>query len=134
MTKISSFKTFESSNSSDYIDNSFIKDIFIELLDNEYKMESYYNNESELGKYFFEFKKELSESDLNYIEDDALYGYTNIDIIKNEINNAFIIIEESKSRLESMGYSIAFEFEFNFTISSQISIVCHMQHSNLNKK
>lgn len=134
MTKISSFKTFESSNSSDYIDNSFIKDIFIELLDNEYKMESYYNNESELGKYFFEFKKELSESDLNYIEDDSLYGYTNIDIIKNEINNAFIIIEESKSRLESMGYSIAFEFEFNFTISSQISIVCHMQHSNLNKK
>ena len=134
MTKISSFKTFESSNSSDYIDNSFIKDIFIELLDNEYKMESYYNNESELGKYFFEFKKELPESDLNYIEDDALYGYTNIDIIKNEINNAFIIIEESKSRLESMGYSIAFEFEFNFTISSQISIVCHMQHSNLNKK
>ena len=39
------------------------------------------------------------------------------------------IMEESKSRLESMGYTIGFEFEFNFSITSQLNIVCHMQHS-----
>ena len=75
-------------------------------------------------------KKEIPEESLGYIDMGHAYGYTNIQKIKEELN-IFDILEESKNRLQSLGYIIGFDFEFNFSITSYINIVGHMKHSNI---
>jgi hypothetical protein len=123
--KILKFNLFESSDG--YIDDDYIKDIFIELIDNGFVYNSY-NDLSNIGKYFFEFKKYFTETDLDYIDNDHVYGYSSLDEIKKQIDESFIILEESKQRLMEMGYNIAFELEFNFSGTSMMVIVCHMHH------
>ena len=138
---LSKFKQFESSNGGlrikdgkleriKFIQKEDIKDYFLELLDSGFtiKHTPIYSD----GKYFFEFKKELSDDSVGFIGiGDYVYGVTNLSFIKNEFDNIIDILDESKDRLTSSGYIIAFEIECNFLASSMISIVCHMQHESI---
>ena len=54
--------------------------------------------------------------------------------IKSETNRSLSIIEEARDRLTDMGYTIAYEIEFNFSAGSLISITCHMQHSKYDRE
>lgn len=145
MKKLSNFKTFESKEEYlDYLDYLTIKDLFIDLIDDGYEMITYDNDLSKIGKYFFEFRKSLSEDELgcqsfmnmqsNYIERGHAYGYSNLSKIKSEVDKSISIIEESRDRLTDLGYTIGFEMEFNFSTGSLIVIVCHMQHSKYDQE
>lgn len=134
MKNLINFKIFESSESSEYIDLLTIKDLFIDLLDEGYEMNTYNKDYVKIGKYFFEFKKLFSDEDLGYTSIDHVYGYTDLDSIKLEIDKSLSIIDESRSRLNDIGYTIAFEFEFNFSLSSMMVIVCHMHHSKYDQE
>lgn len=53
MKKINNFRTFESKEN-DFIDYSTIKDLFIELIDNDYEMKTFDVDETwKQGRYFF---------------------------------------------------------------------------------
>jgi hypothetical protein len=123
--RIKNFKLFE--NKQGFIDENYIKDLFIELLDNGFNYTSY-NHRNIMGKYFFEFKKYFTESELDYVDNNHVYGYSNLDKIKEEINSSIEVIKESRERLLTMGYTLAFELEFNFSTTAMITIVCHMHH------
>jgi hypothetical protein len=126
--KVKKFKLFED-NSTKFLTNDDVKDYFIELIDNGYEIQffgriSHYN-----GKYFFTMRKEVSDESFGFVEDDNVYGFTDLDKIEEELN-IFKILKESKDRLEAIGYKIAFEFEFNIAISTQFNITGHMKHSS----
>jgi hypothetical protein len=123
--RIKNFKLFEDKQG--FIDDDYIKDIFIDLIDNNFQYVSY-DNYNVIGKYFFEFKKYFTENELGYVDNNHVYGYSNLDEIKEEINSSIEIIKESRERLSEMGYTLAFELEFNFSTTAMISIVCHMHH------
>lgn len=132
MKKLFNFRLFESKE--EYLDYLTIKDIFIELVDEGYEMILYDNDLSKIGKYFFDFKKQLTEYELGYIDKGHAYGYSNLEKIKSEINKSLSIIEEARDRLTDMGYTIAYEMEFNFSAGSLISITCHLQHSKYDQE
>lgn len=123
--RLLNFKLFESSEG--FIDDDYIKDIFIDLIDNGFIYNSY-NDLSSIGKYFFEFKKYFSDNELDYIDNDHVYGYSDLSEIKKEINESIELLDEVKLRLSDVGYTIAFELEFNFSTTSMMVIVCHMHH------
>lgn len=129
--KVKKFKLFED-NSTEFLTNDDVKDYFIELLDNGYTIQffgrvSHYN-----GKYFFTMRKDVPDESFGFVEDGNVYGFTDLDKIEEELN-IFKILKEAKDRLESIGYKIAFEFEFNIAISTQFNITGHMKHiSNTN--
>lgn len=113
---------------SEYLTLDDIKDIFIDLLDDDYEIQ-FYDNKHPIGKYYFDFKKNYGEEYFNYIELGSVYGNFNLERIKKEIDNAFNILENSKLKINDMGYTIAYEMEFAFSAGSFISLTCHVQHS-----
>lgn len=127
MNNITSFKKFESNEN--YIDYDEIKYIFIELIDHGYEMGKYVENMENIGKYFFEFKKKFSDESFDYVDNEHVYGYSDLDGIKSEIEKSLLSLDDARHKLNKLGYTIAFEFEFNFAMSAMITLVCHMHHS-----
>lgn len=132
MKNLNNFKTFESKES--YIDYLTIKDLFIDLIDDGYEMNTYNEDFTKIGKYFFDFKKNFPEESFDYIDNNHVYGYSDLDGIKSEIEKSLMVLEESRARLSDLGYTIAFELEFNFSLSSMISLICHMHHSDYDQE
>ena len=121
--KLKKFKLFESNN---YLSESDVEDIFIEIIDEGFDIKFF--DTASHGSYFFEFRKDLEESILDPIDVGSAYGITNINEISNQIN--FLkTLDDIKKRLESIGYKIGFEFEFNFGLTPMLYFVCHMQYS-----
>lgn len=129
---IKSFRLFESTETS-YISFDDIKDIFIDIIHKDYQINFYDVAEQKNGKYFFEFKKSPSEDRLGYFSNGSAYGYSNLSKIKEEID-VFDILDDCKHRLNSMGYIIGFEFEFNISTSVGLAIVCHLKHNSIEEK
>lgn len=128
MKSIINFKKFESKEYNDYIDYPTIEEIFIELIDVGYKMEYF---ELEKGQYFFEFKKADFSDQFEPIElPPACYGWGDLDGIKNEFDILINVLKESKYRLNSMGYDIAFQIEYSMDL---ILASCKMQHKSLSE-
>lgn len=132
MKNLNNFKTFESKES--YIDYDTIRDLFIDLIDDGYEMKTYNEDYVKIGKYFFDFKKIFPEDSFNYIDNNHVYGYSDLDSIKSEIEKSLMILKESMARLNDLGYTIAFESEFNFSLTPMISLVCHMHHSKYDQE
>ena len=121
--KVKKFKGFEASHN--YLSNDDVNDLFIEIIDDGFDIKFF--DTASHGSYFFEFRKNLEESILDPIDVGSAYGITNISEITNQMN--FLkTIEEIKQRLESIGYKIGFEFEFNFGLGPMLYFVCHMQY------
>ena len=132
MKNLNNFKTFESKEP-EYLDYLTIKDLFIDLIDDGYEMNTFNENFTKIGKYFFEFKKSFPEERFGYFDDGHAYGYSDLDGIKSEVEKSLMVLEESRSRLNDLGYNIGFEFEFNFSLSSMVTLICHMHHSSHEK-
>jgi hypothetical protein len=125
-------KKFESYGQDSYLSTEDINDLFIELIDNGFSIKIYQEYLSNIGKYFFEFKKSYADDSFGNINYGQAYGFTDLHMINKEISSCLEYLEKIKERIYKMGYTIAFEFEFNFSISSHIIVVCHMQHSKYN--
>ncbi len=130
MKQLKNFKLFES-DKPEYLTNDDVKDYFIELIDSGHEIKFYGGVSHYNGKYFFELKKSLTEDlSLGFINKGDAYGYTNLKRIEEELD-IFKILEESKNRLEALGYIIGFEFELNFSTTAYVNVVCHMKHSGI---
>lgn len=127
------------SEKNEFLSKDEISDIFLELTDLGYSLDFFTEHP---GIYFFELVKQLGKDSLGYIDtcrskvgDNWVYGYTNLEFIKNEFNKIFDLLSECKEKLNSMGYLIGFEFENDITSVSdrEIKIICHMAHSKYDK-
>lgn len=124
--RLKSFKTFESN--SEFISEDDIKDIFADLLDNDYKITFY---DSKFGKYYFDLKLE-DNSGFEYIEDnDNVWGCTDLNSMSRAITSLLEILDDAKQRLNSMSYLVGFDPEFSFGETSHFSVSCHIAHSSL---
>jgi hypothetical protein len=143
---IKEFKTFEVKDltwikSHGFISMEDIGEIFVEMTDKGFKMVNHFDypksKDIYTGKYFFEFKKSLSREYLGYISKGGSYGFTNLEAIKKEFN-VLDILDDCKYRLNSMEYTIGFEFEFNLSSMTKdsiyMNIICHMRHSKFDKE
>lgn len=131
MRNLKKFKQFESKE--EFISQDDIKDIFVDIIDKGFVIKFYTendSNDSKGGSQFFDLRKNPSKSGLGYFEKRDAYGYSDLSKIKSEFD-VFDILEDIKNRLNSMGYIIGFEFEFNLSDGAYLIIVCHMQHSTL---
>lgn len=78
---------------------------------------------------FFEFKKTDFSDKFDLIDlPPACYGWGDLDGIKKEFDILIEILNEAKSRLNDMGYDIAFEIEYSMSV---IAAVCHAQHKSV---
>jgi hypothetical protein len=112
----------------EFLSKDDITDIFIDLIDEDYKIK-FLDNKHSIGKYYVEFRKDFNEEYFDYIDLYSAYGNTNLDKIKKEIDFIIEVLEKSKDRLNDMNYTIGYEFEFTFSAGSMISVVCRIQHS-----
>lgn len=124
--RLKSFKTFESN--SEFLSEDDIKDIFADLLDNNYEITFY---DSKFGKYYFDLKLE-DNSGFEYIEDsDNVWGCTDLNSMSRAITSLLEILDDAKQRLNSMSYLVGFDPEFSFGETSHFSVSCHIAHSSL---
>ena len=118
------FKTFESKV--EYLSVEDINEIFIEVLDLGYVIKFY---DANFGKYYFDLKKE-SQKSFGWIDAGNAWGCTDLQSMSKEMTDLFLLLDDTKERLNSMGYTVGFEPEFSFAESSMFSVVCHIQHSS----
>lgn len=133
MRNLKKFKQFESKE--EFISHDDIKDIFVDIIDKGFTIEFYTDNDQREGTYFFDFKKEPSKAGLGYFDKRDAYGFSNLSKIKEEFG-VFDILEDIKHRLNSMRYTIGFEFDFCLTGigATELEIICHMQTSTLDSE
>lgn len=129
---ISNFKIFESESESKFITITDILDIFVEITDLGFIPKLYDEQREKYGIYFIEFGKEFSDKYFGAISKGSSYGFTDLMEIKKQLD-IFDILDDAKSRLESMGYTIGFDFEFNFNCTGNMNIICHIQHSSFDQ-
>lgn len=115
-------------NTSDFLSEDDIRDLFSELLDQDYKIE--FVDTTSDTTLFFDLKKIFSEDTFGLIEKGSAYGVSDIRRIQEEPPKFLNIIEEIKLRLNKIGYEIGFEFEFHFGATSMIFASCHAQHKD----
>lgn len=125
-------KSFLESQQDKFLTISEILDIFVELTDLGFVSKLYDESREKYGIYFIEFRKTMSENNFGLIMKGGAYGITNLDAVKKELD-IFSILDDAKSRLESMRYTIGFDMEFNFNCSADLSVTCHIQHSSLDQ-
>lgn len=127
MVRLNNFKQFNESESDDFglISKDELKDIFADILDEGYQIKFHSHAESYS---FFEIEKSLSNELLGAISKGSSSGFTNIDNIAKEFS-VISMLEGIKNMLNSMGYTIGFEFESNLTMTSDrtIKIICHLE-------
>lgn len=130
---LSNFKQFNESNLN-FMSEDDVKDIFIDIIDEGFDVEFFRvdpNTNCEYsGKYFFEFRKNLSNESLGYIDVGNVTGYTNLSNMKSQLD-IFDILIDIKTRLNSLGYTISFGYESSLTPTSDnhVILICNMQHS-----
>ena len=125
-------KSFFESQEQKFLTINDILDIFVELTDLGFNPKTYDVAREKYGIYFIEFRKIMSEKSFGFINKGSAYGLTDLNAIKKELN-IFEILEDAKHRIESMGYTIGFDMEFNFNSIVDLSITAHIQHSSLDQ-
>lgn len=118
--------------SNEYIDEKTINDIFIDLIDMDFKLTFVMNSitHKEKGaKYFIDLKKSI-DSKYDFIENDFSYGVSNLEPMKLDITKILDALQSAKETLNSMEYTVGYEIEFNFNDQSQFFISCHIQHND----
>lgn len=119
-------KKFESYNNR-YLSIDDIKEIFIELLDEGYSfVDKTPKTSAKVERYFFELRYDYDNYSLGYIDNNYAHGITNLEFLRKKINQSLSILNKIKDRINSVGYTIGFEFEFNLSNSSYIVIYCNM--------
>lgn len=113
--------------SSEFIDEKTIRDIFIDLIDMDFTFEII--DQARAGRWYIDIKK-TTDSKYDYIENDFSYGVSNLDSMKLDITKILDILQEAKETLNSMEYTVGYEIEFNFNDQSQFFISCHIQHND----
>lgn len=121
--RVKNFKHFESSK---FISEDDIRDVFMELLDKDFNIEFF--DTASNSSFYFDVKKIFSEEYFDPIDMGSAFGITNLSKMNEEVKFTTSIIEEVKERINSMNYEIGFEFEFHFSLTPMIYIGCHMQH------
>ena len=121
--------------SSEFIDEKTIKEVFIDLIDMDFSFRPLSNNitSKQNGKWYIDISKEV-ESKYDYIENDSSYGVTNLEPMKLDITKVLDILQDAKETLMSMEYTVGYEIEFNFNDQSQFFISCHIQHNDTIEK
>jgi hypothetical protein len=122
-------KKFESYMKEGYFSYQDIEELFIDIIDIGYEFEIYEKRLEKIGKYFFGLKRSYDDEFLGYVEKGHVYGFNDLEKISNVISILLDNLNSIKDRIEHSGYSIAFELEFNFSISAMIAVSCHMQYS-----
>ena len=116
--------------SSEFIDEKTIKEVFIDLIDMDFTLEVVNSNYGDKGaKYFIDIKKSV-DSKYDYIENNFSYGVSNLEPMKVDITKVLDILQSAKETLMSMDYTVGYEIEFNFNDQSQFFISCHIQHND----
>ena len=117
--------------SSEFIDEKTIKEVFIDLIDMDFSFRPLSNNitSKQNGKWYIDIIKKV-ESKYDYIENDSSYGITNLEPMKLDITKVLDILQSAKETLMSMEYTVGYEIEFNFNDQSQFFISCHIQHND----
>ena len=116
--------------SSEFIDEKTIKEVFIDLIDMDFTLEVVNSNYGDKGaKYFIDIKKSV-DSKYDYIENNFSYGVSNLEPMKLDITKVLDILQSAKETLMSMEYTVGYEIEFNFNDQSQFFISCHIQHND----
>jgi hypothetical protein len=116
--------------SSEFIDEKTIKEVFIDLIDMDFTLEVVNSNYGDKGaKYFIDIKKSV-DSKYDYIENNFSYGVSNLEPMKVDIAKVLDILQSAKETLMSMDYTVGYEIEFNFNDQSQFFISCHIQHND----
>jgi hypothetical protein len=112
--------------SSEFIDEKTIKEVFIDLIDMDFDLRviDYLK-----GKWYIDIKKTV-DSEYDYIENDYSYGVSNLEPMKLDITKVLDILQHAKETLTSMEYTVGYEIEFNFNDQSQFFISCHIQHND----
>ena len=116
--------------SSEFIDEKTIKEVFIDLIDMDFTLGILNSNYGDKGaKYFINIKKSV-DSKYDYIENNFSYGVSNLEPMKLDITKVLDILQDAKETLMSMEYTVGYEIEFNFNDQSQFFISCHIQHND----
>ena len=117
--------------SSEFIDEKTIKEVFIDLIDMDFSFHPLSNKitSKQNGKWYIDISKKV-ESKYDYIENDSSYGITNLEPMKLDITKVLDILQDAKETLMSMEYTVGYEIEFNFNDQSQFFISCHIQHND----
>jgi hypothetical protein len=138
MKRIVEFKKFESRIHQ--LEKSDLEEIFIDLIDEDYLLTVYGEGKldrlhpKEQGGYFyFDLRKQFSEA-FDFDNKTLSYGCRDIDSMHAEIEKVFTVLRDAKDRLNSMGYNIGFEPEFQFSEDTLFCITCHVAHSNIKQE
>jgi hypothetical protein len=121
--------------SSEFIDEKTIKEVFIDLIDMDFTLivSNNFGGQSLLSTkckwWYIELRKTIN-SKYDYIENDYSYGVSNLEPMKLDINKVLDILQHAKETLTSMEYTVGYEIEFNFNDQSQFFISCHIQHND----
>jgi hypothetical protein len=115
--------------SSEFIDEKTLKEIFIDLIDMDFTLTFVDRHFSNSGKCYIDIKKTV-DSKYDYIENDYSYGVSNLEPMKLDITKVLDILQHAKETLTSMEYTVGYEIEFNFNDQSQFFISCHIQHND----
>jgi len=117
--------------SSEFIDERTMREVFIDLIDMDFSFRILSNNitSKENGKWYIDISKKV-ESKYDYIENDSSYGVSNLEPMKLDITKVLDILQDAKETLMSMEYTVGYEIEFNFNDQSQFFISCHIQHND----
>ncbi len=121
--------------SSEFIDEKTMRDIFIDLIDMDFSFRPISNNitSKQNGKWYIDIRKTV-ESKYDYIENDSSSGVSNLEPMKLDITKVLDILQDAKETLMSMEYTVGYEIEFNFNDQSQFFISCHIQHNDTIEK
>ena len=107
--------------SSEFIDEKTIKEVFIDLIDMDFTLEVVNSNYGDKGaNYFIDIKKSV-DSKYDYIENNFSYGVSNLEPMKLDITKVLDILQSAKETLMSMEYTVGYEIEFNF--NDQVSFL-----------
>jgi hypothetical protein len=113
--------------SSEFIDEKTIREIFIDLIDMDFTFEII--DQARAGRWYIDIKK-TTDSKYDYLENDYSYGVSNLEPMKLDITKVLDILQDAKETLNSMEYTVGYEIEFNFSDQSQFFISCHIQHND----
>ncbi len=117
--------------SSEFIDEKTMREVFIDLIDMDFSFRILSNNitSKENGGWYIDISKKV-ESKYDYIENDSSYGVSNLEPMKLDITKVLDILQDAKETLMSMEYTVGYEIEFNFNDQSHFFISCHIQHND----
>ena len=122
--------------SSEFIDEKTVREIFIDLADMDFTFKFYdlhgnlINSVNNIpSKWYIDIRKTV-ESQYDYLENDYSYGVTNLEPMKLDIAKILDVLQDAKETLMSMEYTVGYEIEFNFSDQSQFFISCHIQHND----